>query len=215
MAGIVVRDDNMGRVALTNTGRASVSYEPSQKEVKAIAKGVEVLAKMWFALGAKRIINSHRGMPIVANEEELSKLLKKIVEDPKNLLLGSAHPQCGNRIGTSQSDSVVDSNCIVHGFKNLFVCDASVFPTSVGVNPQISVMTVASIIASRISKDWDNVYASLQLGKHLGNTCAMTQPMYCSNSNLSEFFESAKVEFDTSILPNSPKNELGDSQLET
>ena len=57
MAGIVVRDDNVGRVALTNTGRASVRYEPSQKELKAIAKGVEVVAKMWFALGAKRVIN--------------------------------------------------------------------------------------------------------------------------------------------------------------
>ena len=60
MAGIVVRDDNVGRITLTNTGRASVRYEPSQKELKAIAKGVEILAKMWFALGAKRIINSHR-----------------------------------------------------------------------------------------------------------------------------------------------------------
>ena len=54
MAGIVVRDDNVGRVALTNTGRASVQYEPSQKELKAIAKGVEVVAKMWFALGAQK-----------------------------------------------------------------------------------------------------------------------------------------------------------------
>ena len=45
MAGIVVRDDNVGRVALTNTGRASVRYEPSQKELKAIAKGVEVSGK--------------------------------------------------------------------------------------------------------------------------------------------------------------------------
>ena len=69
--------------------------------------------------------------------------------------LDSAHPQSGNRIGKSQLDSVVDSDCKVHGFKNLFVCDASVFPTAVGVNPQISVMTVASIIASRIIKDWD------------------------------------------------------------
>ena len=211
MAGIVVRDGNIGRVALTNTGRASVSYEPSLKELKAIAKGVEVLAKMWFAVGAKRIINSHRSMPIVDNEEDLSKLLKKIVEDPKNLLLGSAHPQSGNRIGKLPADSVLDSNCKVHGFKNLFVCDASVFPTSVGVNPQISVMTVASIIASRISKDWDRSYAILPLSESLGNTCAAALPMYCLNSNLSEFFDSVKSEFDTSKLVNSPKDKPDDS----
>ncbi|MGB8035403.1 MAG: GMC family oxidoreductase N-terminal domain-containing protein, partial [Nitrososphaeraceae archaeon] len=62
MAGIVVRDDNIGRVALTSTGRASVTYEPGEKEVRILAKGVEVLGKMWFALGAKKIIISHRGM---------------------------------------------------------------------------------------------------------------------------------------------------------
>lgn len=211
MAGIVVRDSNVGRVALTNTGRASVSYEPSLKELKAVAKGVEVLAKMWFALGAKRIINSHRNMPIVDNEEDLPKLVKKIVDDPKNLLLGSAHPQSGNRIGNSPADSVLDSNCKVHGFQNLIVCDASVFPTSVGVNPQISVMTVASIVASRIIKDWNSNYATLPLSNSSGNTCAIAQPMYCTNSNLSEFFDSVKSEFDSAKLVNSSKSKLDDS----
>ena len=40
--------------------------------------------------------------------------------------------------------SVVDSHSKVYGFENLFVCDASVFPTSVGVNPQLTVMALAS-----------------------------------------------------------------------
>ncbi len=211
MAGIVVRDDNIGRVALTSTGRASVSYEPSQKELKAIAKGVEVLAKMWFALGARRVINSHRAMPIIEKEEDIPRLLEKILGDPKNLLLGSAHPQSGNKIGNTPSDSVVDSNCRVHGFKNLFVCDASVFPTSVGVNPQISVMTVASMVASRIIKDWDNSYSNLPLSGGQGNTCSITQPMYCPNIELSEFFESSKTRFDTSMLVNSQTDKLDDS----
>ncbi len=211
MAGIVVRDGNVGRVALTNTGRASVSYEPSIKELKAIAKGVEVLAKMWFALGARRVVSSHRAMAIVDNEEDVPKLIRKIIQDPKNLLLGSAHPQSGNRIGKSPADSVLDSNCRVYGFQNLFVCDASVFPSSVGVNPQISVMTVASIIASRIIRDWDNIYAELPLSKNLGNTCAVVQPMYCSNNNLSKFFVSVKSEFDTDSLVNSSKNQIDDS----
>jgi choline dehydrogenase-like flavoprotein len=212
MAGIVVRDDNIGRVALTNTGRASVTYEPSDKEIKAIAKGVEVLAKMWFTLGANRIITAHRGMTIVENEADIPILIKKIIEDPKNLLLGSAHPQSGNRIGKDKSDSVVDSDCRVHDFKNLFVCDASVFPTAVGVNSQIPVMTVASIVASRIIRDWDNRYASLPLSKNLGRTCAITQPMYCLRTDLSEFFNSvADRQFDTDILVNSKMDKPDDN----
>ena len=106
---------------------------------------------------------------------------------------------------------MVDSDCRVHGFKNLFVCDASVFPTSVGVNPQISVMTVASIVASWIIRAWDDRYETLPLSTSKGNACAITQPMYCSSNNLSEFFGTAKAELDTSLLINSSKNNLDDS----
>ncbi|HZD81913.1 MAG TPA: GMC family oxidoreductase [Nitrososphaeraceae archaeon] len=203
MAGIVVRDDNIGRVALTSTGRASVTYNPREKELKILAKGVEVVGKMWFALGANKIIISHRSMSIIENEGDLPKIIDKILNDPNNLLLGSAHPQSGNKIGTDQANSVVDSDCRVHGFKNLFVCDASVFPTSVGVNPQITVMTVASIVASRIIKDWQNKYNNTTLKKSLGNTCAISQPMYCLRSNLSSLFDSMNTQSDAEILVNS------------
>jgi choline dehydrogenase-like flavoprotein len=115
--------------------------------------GAEMLAKMWFDLGANKIIIPHRGLSIIDKDEDISKMVDRIINGPKNLLLGSAHPQSGNKIGKSPVDSVVDSYCKVHGFKNLFVCDASVFPIAVGVSPQISVMTVASIIAARIIRD--------------------------------------------------------------
>jgi choline dehydrogenase-like flavoprotein len=159
MAGIVVRDQNLGQIYYTNTGRLAVKYEPSLEELKAFTKGIEVLGKMWFTLGANKIIVPYKGMSIIENEEDISKLVNRILQDPKNLLIGSAHPQSGNRIGNTSKNSVVDSDCRVHGFKNLFICDASVFPTAVGVNPQITVMAVGSIISSRIIKDWNTKYS--------------------------------------------------------
>jgi len=211
MAGIVVRDDNIGRVALTSTGRASITYEPGEKELKILAKGVEVMGKMWFALGAKKIIISHRGLSSIDHEEDIPKLIDKILNDPINLLLGSAHPQSGNKIGANEADSVVDSDCKVHGFENLFVCDASVFPTSVGVNPQITVMTVASIVASRIIKDWEKNYANISLTNNLGPTCAITQPMYCLRTNLSDLFDSINTQFDTTMLINSANDKADEA----
>ena len=50
----------------------------------------------------------------------------------------SAHPQGGNALG-----AVVDEDFRVRGFENLYLCDASVFPTSVHVNPQLTVMGMA------------------------------------------------------------------------
>ncbi len=59
------------------------------------------------------------------------------------LRTGVGHPQGGNIISGKKDIGVVNPEFRVHGYKNLFLCDASVFPTSVGVNPQISVMTFA------------------------------------------------------------------------
>ena len=160
MAGIVVRDSNLGQIYFTNnTGKLSLKYDLGVKELKAITKGIEILGKMWFALGAKKIIVPYKGMSVIDKEENIIKLVERILQKPENLFIGSAHPQSGNKIGNKQENSVVNSDCKVHGFKNLFVCDASVFPTAVGVNPQITVMTVASIISSRIIKDWNIKYS--------------------------------------------------------
>ena len=68
------------------------------------------------------------------------------VRDNADLLLTSAHPQGGNAVG-----AVVDEEFRVRGMENVFVCDASVFPSSVTVNPQLTVMGIAQYAARRIT----------------------------------------------------------------
>jgi choline dehydrogenase-like flavoprotein len=46
----------------------------------------------------------------------------------------------------------VDESFRVHGFDNLFVCDASVFPTAITVNPQLTVMALANYAAPGIAE---------------------------------------------------------------
>lgn len=57
--------------------------------------------------------------------------------------LGTGHPQGGNPISSDPSNGVVDKEFKVHGYDNLYVCDASVFPTALSVNPQLTVMALA------------------------------------------------------------------------
>ena len=45
---------------------------------------------------------------------------------------------------------MVDEDFRVHGFRNLYLCDASVFPSCVHVNPQLTVMGMAQYAAGRI-----------------------------------------------------------------
>jgi choline dehydrogenase-like flavoprotein len=154
MAGVLVRDGSNGEITLTDRGIPRVDYSLKSKEIDSIARGVEVISRMWFRLGASRVVTPHMAKPILRVPDEIPEVISAIKNDPKGMLLGSAHPQGGNRMGNNPGVCVVDSNCRVYGFRNLFVCDASVFPTAIGVNPQLTVMALATIISERISHAW-------------------------------------------------------------
>ena len=156
MAGVETRDHSNGVITLTDLGFPRVTYSFGEKELDTMSRGVSIISKMWFRLGATRVITSHLTKSELKSENEIPELVNAIKTDPKNFLVGSAHPQGGNRMGSNPDNCVVDSNCKVYGFRNLFVCDASVFPTAVGVNPQLSVMALATIISDRIKKRWND-----------------------------------------------------------
>jgi len=57
--------------------------------------------------------------------------------------MGTGHPQGGNVMSAHEDNGVVDPEFKVYGMDNLYVCDARVFPPSLGVNPQVTAMTLA------------------------------------------------------------------------
>ncbi len=66
------------------------------------------------------------------------------------LQLHSSHPQGGNPMSRSADKGVVDPHFRPHGIDGLHVCDASVFPSAITVNPQLTVMALANYAADRI-----------------------------------------------------------------
>jgi len=209
MAGVLVRDGSNGAVTLTDRGFPRVTYSLGPKELDNIARGAELIARMWFRLGATRIVTSHINKPVLNSEDEIHELTDAIKNDSRNLLLGSAHPQGGNRMGNDPGESVVDPDCRVYGFRNLFVCDASVFPTAVGVNPQLTVMSLATIMADRINRRWSE-FSSIELKDKLGEVCSLKQCMYCSMKRLDEMYEIGDSKLSNSALINSPDMDIVD-----
>jgi choline dehydrogenase-like flavoprotein len=55
-------------------------------------------------------------------------------------------------MGEDPGIAVVDSRLRHHLVDNLYVMDGSVFPTSLGVNPMISILGVASLAASALAR---------------------------------------------------------------
>jgi choline dehydrogenase-like flavoprotein len=82
----------------------------------------------------------------VTGEHDLA-LLDRL-RRPDDLLLGSAHPQGGNRMSEDPGRGVVGNDFRVHGFDNLFVADASVFPSNIRANCQATVMAMSHYAAN-------------------------------------------------------------------
>ncbi len=55
------------------------------------------------------------------------------------------------RMGTDPASSVVDRNCKVHDLDNLYVCGASVFPTSSQANPTLTIIALALRLATHLT----------------------------------------------------------------
>jgi choline dehydrogenase-like flavoprotein len=78
--------------------------------------------------------------------------LRRIAAMPSQLMLTSAHPQGGLRMDREASRGAVDEDFALHAVSNVFVADASVFPSTVVVNPQWTVMALAQVAAEQIER---------------------------------------------------------------
>lgn len=120
------------------------------RDMERLVLGLDKLARVLFDAGAKRVIVNTWDHGSLTDPSQIPALLEQ-ARDPRFISLASAHPQGGNAIGRNQKMGVVDENFRVHGYGNLFVTDASVFPTSLQVNPQMTVMSLARYAAARIA----------------------------------------------------------------
>jgi choline dehydrogenase-like flavoprotein len=80
----------------------------------------------------------------------VDRLIEGWIRERGDVTMGTGHPQGGCAVSGDPERGVVDPSFLVRGTKNLYCCDASVFPTPIGVNPQVTVMSLARYAAANI-----------------------------------------------------------------
>ena len=153
LLGSLLHDENVGTVRLGGPLGSVLEYDLTSEDAKMMIEGMKNSARILLAQGATQVITSHRKKTVIYSEADLHIIDERGVS-PIAINVGSAHPQGGNRMGGKPEGAVVDSYSKVYGFENLLVCDASVFPTSLGVNPQLTVMALASRAAEHVGENW-------------------------------------------------------------
>jgi len=144
-AGALVHDeDSEGRVRHTPAG-PDISYVLGDGDRKRLIAGLRMVAAIFFEAGAKEVWTGRMGVGSVKTMAEVSDVLLDDIP-AHHLSLYASHPMGTCRMGGESSNSVVDPHGRVWGLNNLYVADASVFPTSLGVNPQVTTMAMGLMI---------------------------------------------------------------------
>ncbi|NCQ60790.1 MAG: GMC family oxidoreductase [Myxococcales bacterium] len=147
------RFEAQGRVRLGFGGTPWVNYEPTEHDIAKLKEGLVLLARMMFEAGAREVYPGIGHVPEVLHGPDDVRLLEAAATTRPDLHLMASHLFGTARAGVDASDSVVGPNLEAHGMRGLFVMDASIFPTNLGVNPQHSIMAVVWRAATELAAE--------------------------------------------------------------
>jgi choline dehydrogenase-like flavoprotein len=143
--GVHLHDRSKGRVGLTSNGSLRLSYHLLEEEARRIQFGIARAAEIHFAAGATEVYPNVG--PVSVIKRRALEAFESLALRPADLRLEAFHPMSTTRMGADADTSVVDTSGAVRGLEGLYVADASLLPTSVGVNPMMTIIACSTHVA--------------------------------------------------------------------
>lgn len=125
-----------------------VTYRMADKDRASMRRALRIAADTFFAAGAKEVFLPILGAPGMDADTLAAYDLEHL--PARRLECTSQHPLGTCRMGATAAEGVVRDDHECWEVDDLFVADGSVVPTSLGVNPQLTIMTLATRFAHRL-----------------------------------------------------------------
>ena len=140
-----------GTVRLRDDGTPVLDYPLTSVVWDGARRAFLSMAEIQFAAGARRVAPMHADGPAFTSYAAAKAAIAAFDLQPLVTRVVSAHVMGGAPFGADPRQAVVDVSGRHHHLRNLFVCDGSLFPTSIGANPQLSIYAFAARIGTGIA----------------------------------------------------------------
>ena len=141
-----------GTVMLHVDGSALLHYPMNDYLLAGFRKALLTMAEVQFAAGAKKVISWHEQSGAYTSWAQAKAAVEAFDMKPYLVGAGSAHVMGGCRLGGKEELGVVRPDGVHWQLSNLSVHDGSIFPTSIGANPQLSIYGAVNRLATQLAK---------------------------------------------------------------
>ncbi len=143
-AGILFPADRRGRVV----GNQFSFKLDVETDLPLIRRAIGALTRVHFAGGALEVYPALTRGGTITPDMDIDAFLNTRIREADDIVLSSSHPHGGNAMNEDPALGIVDPACRVHGTTNVMVTDASVFPSCIRVNAQLTTMAMAHYATS-------------------------------------------------------------------
>ncbi|HJV06118.1 MAG TPA: GMC family oxidoreductase [Chromobacteriaceae bacterium] len=147
-------DSPGGQVRLRSDGSPELDYPLTDALWDGIRRSWLTMAEVQFAAGARQVLTIHEQAQPVSRWREAQQHIAQLPLEPLLARVVSAHVMGGAAMSATPQQGVVNVFGQHWQLANLMVIDGSVFPTSIGANPQLSVYAFALRAAAQLLQAW-------------------------------------------------------------
>ncbi|MGC1818538.1 MAG: GMC family oxidoreductase [Casimicrobiaceae bacterium] len=141
-----------GRVRLAGDGTPILDYALTPYLFDGMRRAFAAMAEIQFAAGATSVMPVHGEGRRFAGVDGAKTAIEGFDLRPRATPIVSAHVMGGAPLGPDPRHAVVDPTGRHHHLANLHVVDGSLFPTSIGANPQLSIYAIAAMLATGLAQ---------------------------------------------------------------
>ncbi|HEX6622188.1 MAG TPA: GMC family oxidoreductase [Pyrinomonadaceae bacterium] len=141
-----------GTVALDDNGDPELDYVIPKANIKPMQESLEVMCRIHLAAGATSVYVMRNPPLEVRSEADFAEIRKINFAEAQRSTIFTVHVMGGCQMHKDDARRAVNNDFTFRGKKNLWVLDASIFPTALGANPQVTIYALALWGAEEICK---------------------------------------------------------------
>ncbi len=148
--GGMIKEESSGRVRASSDITPRIFYTFKDSDIKRMKKALLAIAELFLSAGAEKVFLGTVSFTEVKSKKEAEEVLERTSKE--DILVSAYHPMGTCAIGGDERKCVVDNNFMARGMENLYICDGSIIPSPLGVNPTLTIAALSFLAAEKLKK---------------------------------------------------------------